>query len=369
MEFIPLDKWIDYSEKPLVIAGPCSAETESQVMQTARAIASIPNVKVFRSGIWKPRTRPGGFEGVGKEGLIWLKKVKDETGLLTTVEVAKPEHVALAVEAGIDILWIGARTVVNPFSVQELAEAMAGTDIPLLIKNPVNPDIKLWIGAIERFFKTGHHRIAAVHRGFSQIEKSGFRYPPIWEIPIELMRLMPGLPLICDPSHISGSAAMVRSVSQQALDLEMQGLMIETHIDPSHALTDARQQLTPSMLEEVLNSLIIRESGIPNDIERNLEILRHEIDKIDDQMLHLLAKRMEISEEMGKYKYNHNITILQIRRWKELFADRISKGEERNLNLDFLASLLRLVHEESIRIQTNVMKQSETGEAGSDQQD
>lgn len=362
MDFIPLRNWIEYDDKPLVIAGPCSAETEEQVLATARSIVSIPNVKVFRSGIWKPRTRPGGFEGVGKIGLEWLKKVKTEIGLLTTVEVAKPEHVNEAVEAGIDILWIGARTVVNPFSVQELAEAMAGMDIPLLIKNPVNPDIKLWIGAIERFFKTGHHRIAAVHRGFSQIERSGFRYPPIWEIPIELMRLLPGLPVLCDPSHISGSAAMIRSVSQQALDLEMQGLMIETHIDPAHALTDARQQLSPSMLEEVLNSLVIRQSGVSFEVERNLELLRHEIDKIDDQMLNLLAKRMEISEEMGKYKYDHNITILQIRRWKELFADRISKGEERNLNLEFLASLLRLVHEESIRIQTNVMKQSDIEE-------
>jgi len=359
MEFIPLNKWVEYHGKPLVIAGPCSAETEEQVMQTAYKIAAIPNVKIFRAGIWKPRTRPGGFEGVGKEGLLWLKRVKEETGLLTTVEVAKPQHITDAVEAGIDILWIGARTIVNPFSVQELAEAMTGIDVPLLIKNPVNPDLKLWIGAIERFYKTGHHRIAAVHRGFSQIEKSGYRYPPIWEIPIELMRLMPGLPLICDPSHISGSAPMVRSVSQQALDLEMQGLMIETHIDPSHALTDARQQLSPAMLEEVLNSLVIRQSGVSFEVERNLELLRNEIDKIDDQMLYLLEKRMEISEEMGEYKYDHNITILQIRRWKELYADRMNKGRERNLNAGFLSNLLKLVHEESIRIQTNVMKQSE----------
>lgn len=362
MEFIPLQKWIQYDGKPLVIAGPCSAESEEQVLQTAKAIAAIPNVKVFRAGIWKPRTRPGGFEGVGKIGLEWLKRVKAETGLLTTVEVAKPEHINEAVNAGIDILWIGARTVVNPFSVQELAEALAGIDIPLLIKNPVNPDIKLWIGAIERFFKTGHHKIAAVHRGFSQIDKLGFRYPPLWEIPIELMRQVPGLPLICDPSHISGSSAMIRSVSQQALDLEMHGLMIETHIDPGHALTDARQQLSPSMLEEVLNSLIIRQSGVTFEIERNLELLRHEIDKIDDQILNLLAKRMEISEEMGRYKYDHNITILQIRRWKELFADRMSKGEDMKINPDFLAAMLRLVHEESIRIQTNVMKQPDTEE-------
>lgn len=357
MEFTPLNNWIPFTDKPLVIAGPCSAENEEQVMETARQIAGIPQVKVFRAGIWKPRTRPGGFEGVGKAGLQWLKRVRNETGLLTTVEVAKPEHVEQAVEAGIDILWIGARTVVNPFSVQELSEAMTGIDIPVLVKNPVNPDLKLWIGAIERFYKSGHTRIAAIHRGFSQMEKSSYRYPPIWEIPIDLMRLMPGLPLICDPSHISGNTTAIQAVSQQALDLEMQGLMIETHIDPSHALTDARQQLTPQMLRNILNSLVIRESGYHVDIERDLEVLRSDIDNIDNQMISLLARRMEIAREMGIYKYAHNITILQLRRWKELFADRMSKGQERGLNSRFLANLLRLVHEESIQIQTNVMKE------------
>lgn len=357
MEFSPLNNWIPYTKKPLVIAGPCSAESEEQVLATARLIATIPQVRVFRAGIWKPRTRPGGFEGVGKAGLQWLNHVKQETGLLTTVEVAKPEHVEQAVEAGIDILWIGARTVVNPFSVQELSEAMAGVDIPVMIKNPVNPDLKLWIGAIERFYKSGNTRIAAIHRGFSQMEKSSYRYPPIWEIPIDLMRLMPGLPVICDPSHISGNTSTIQSVSQQALDLEMQGLMIETHINPAHAFTDAKQQLTPLRLEEIINGLIIRESGYHADIERDLEDLRRDIDKIDDQMIKLLAHRMEIAKEMGVYKYTHNITILQLRRWKELFADRMSKGLKHGLNNRFLANLLRLVHEESIQIQTNVMKE------------
>lgn len=361
MDFTPLQNWIPHTKKPLVIAGPCSAESESQVLETARLIAKIPNVKVFRSGIWKPRTRPGGFEGVGIAGLKWLKRVKEETGLLTTVEVAKPLHVEQAVEYGIDILWVGARTVVNPFSVQELSEAMAGIDIPVLVKNPVNPDIKLWIGAIERFHKTGHYRIAAVHRGFSQMEKTSYRYPPLWEIPIDLMRLMPGLPLICDPSHISGSTSLIQSVSQQALDLEMQGLMIETHIRPNEALTDARQQLTPEALAEVLDNLIIRELGT-KEIERDLEELRADIDRIDDQMIGLLARRMEIAKEMGVYKYAHNITILQLKRWKELFADRMSKGLDRGLNNRFLANLLRLVHEESIQIQTNVMKEEKKQE-------
>lgn len=359
MEFLPLNNWIEYDSKPLVIAGPCSAETEEQVMATARQIATIPMVKVFRAGIWKPRTRPGGFEGVGKEGLQWLKKVKNETGLLTTVEVAKPEHVEQAVEAGIDVLWIGARTVVNPFSVQELAEALAGIDIPILVKNPVNPDLTLWIGAIERMVKTGHNRIAAVHRGFSQLEKSNYRYPPLWEIPIELMRLMPGLPVICDPSHIGGSTSLIQPISQQALDLEMQGLMIETHIDPTHALTDAKQQLTPQLLISILNSLIIRDSNGTYETERNLEVLRKDIDNIDDQMIQLLARRMEIAHEMGVYKCDHSITILQLRRWKELFADRMNKGLLKGLDNRFLANLLRLVHEESIRIQTNTMCEKE----------
>lgn len=356
MEFLPLNNWIPYTETPLIIAGPCSAESEEQVLQTARRVALVPRVKVFRSGIWKPRTRPGGFEGVGKAGLLWLKKVKAETGLMTTVEVARPEHVEQALEAGIDILWIGARTVVNPFSVQELAEAMTGIDVPVLVKNPVNPDVKLWIGAIERFIKTGHHKIAAVHRGFSQFDKTGYRYPPLWEIPIELMRLMPGLPVICDPSHISGNTSMIKQVSQQALDLEMQGLMIETHIDPSQALTDAKQQLTPTALAEIIDSLVVRYSGTPNEVERDLEVLRKDIDNIDTQMIDLLARRMEIAREMGQYKYAHNITILQLKRWKELFADRMFKGTNKGLNNKFLANLLRLVHEESIQIQTNVMK-------------
>lgn len=354
MDFKPLQDWIPHSQKPLVIAGPCSAENEQQVLETARLVAGIPNVKVFRAGLWKPRTRPGGFEGVGIRGLEWLKKVKKETGLLTTVEVAKPEHVVQAVEADVDILWIGARTVVNPFSVQELAEAVTGINIPILVKNPVNPDIKLWIGAIERFLKTGNDRIAAVHRGFSQMGKSGYRNPPLWEIAIDLMRLMPGLPVICDPSHISGNTSLIQEVSQKALDLEMQGLMIETHIDPQHALTDAKQQLTPQRLGEIIKSLIIRDQGA-GTVERDLQKLRCDIDDIDDQMIKLLARRMEIAEEMGLYKYAHNITILQLRRWKQLFADRMTKGMEQKLDHKFLANLLRLVHEESIRIQTNVM--------------
>jgi len=355
MDFLPLPAWIPGISRPLVIAGPCSAETEEQVMETALLLAEIPEVKVFRSGIWKPRTRPGSFEGVGETGLQWLSRVKSETGLMTTVEVATPAHVELALKYGIDILWVGARTVVNPFSVKELSESLAGVEIPVMVKNPVNPDLKLWIGAIERLYKSGINRMAAVHRGFAQFEKSAFRNPPQWEIPIDLMRQIRGLPMLCDPSHIGGDRKLIASISQQALDLEMDGLMVETHHNPDNAWTDAAQQVSPETLAGILNSLIVREPSGNREFERTLEQLRHEIDLIDYDMIRLLAKRMGLAEEMGKYKYAHNITILQLQRWKELFADRIKKGNKAGLDNRFLAALLQLVHEQSIQVQTNVM--------------
>lgn len=359
MDFHPLRSWIHGCDRPLVIAGPCSAETEEQVLKTAHALSEVPQVKVFRAGIWKPRTRPGSFEGVGSPGLAWMKRVKEETGLLTTIEVAKPHHVEEALLHGIDILWIGARTVVNPFSMEELAESLKGIDIPVLVKNPVNPDLKLWIGAIERLYKNGINRLAAVHRGFYQFENTRYRNAPQWEIPIELMRQLPGLPLVCDPSHIGGDRSLIQSIAQQAMDLEMEGLMIETHIEPDKALTDAAQQLTPYLLKEVLNGLVLREHQGSREFERDLEELRHEIDLIDYELIRLLSERLQKAEEMGRYKYAHNITILQLKRWKELFADRIKKGSKAGLDTRFLASLLQLVHEQSIEIQTNVMnKQS-----------
>ncbi len=357
MDFTPIHEWIPGDTRPLVIAGPCSAESESQVMQTAHALAKIPQVKVFRAGLWKPRTRPGSFEGVGQAGLAWLQRVKQETGLLTTIEVAKPHHVEEAISGGIDILWIGARTVVNPFSMQELSESLNGIDIPVLVKNPVNPDLKLWIGAIERIHKNGIKRIAAIHRGFYQYEKSPYRNAPQWEIPIELMRQMPGIPVLCDPSHIGGSRSLIQQIAQQALDLEMNGLMIETHHDPDKALTDADQQITPETLSEILSKLVLRDRKGNREFERSLEELRHEVDQIDYELIRLLAKRMSIADEMGRYKYAHNITILQMQRWKELFADRIKKGDKAGLDTRFLAALLQLVHEQSIQIQTNVMSE------------
>lgn len=355
MDFTPIHNWIPGSTKPLVIAGPCSAESEDQVMDTARKLALIPQVRVFRAGIWKPRTRPGSFEGVGTAGLQWLKRVKAETGLLTTVEVARPQHVTDALAYGVDILWIGARTVVNPFSMQELSESLQGIDIPVMVKNPVNPDIKLWIGAIERLHKNGIIRLAAIHRGFYQFEKTIYRNAPQWEIPIEMMRQMPGLPMLCDPSHIGGSRSLIQQLSQQALDLEMDGLMIETHPDPDNAWTDAAQQVSPETLREILDRLVLREHKGSREFERTLEELRQAVDQIDYEMIRLLAKRMTIAEEMGRYKNAHNITILQLDRWKLLFDDRIKRGDNAGLDTGFLAALLQLVHEQSIEIQTNVM--------------
>jgi chorismate mutase len=355
LDIIPLKSWLPSVALPLVIAGPCSAETEDQVMETARGLSKIPQVKVFRSGIWKPRTRPSAFEGVGKKGLKWLKQVKQETGLLTTVEVANPEHVAEALNHEVDILWIGARTVVNPFSVQEISAALKGVDIPVMVKNPLNPDIKIWIGALERLNQAGIKKLVAVHRGFSFFNRSPYRNAPMWEIPIELKTLFPELPVIVDPSHICGETGLLLSVSQKALDLEMNGLMIETHIRPQEALTDRQQQITPSMLGELLSSLIIRKEYGNIEFENKLEELRTEIDKLDEELIDILARRMMIVEEIGNYKKKHSITILQLKRWSEIIRDRVNAGVHLGLSRDFLLKLLESLHEESIQRQTDVM--------------
>jgi chorismate mutase len=351
----PIESWFPAGDKPLVISGPCSAESFEQVMETALGLAAIPQVKVFRAGIWKPRTRPTGFEGVGSEGLKWLQEVKAATGLLMAVEVAKPAHIEEALNYGVDILWFGARTVVNPFIVQELCETLHGTDVPVLVKNPLNPDVKLWLGAIERLNKTGISKIAAVHRGFYFYKHALYRNQPMWEIPIELQRLIPGLPIFCDPSHICGRRDLIHGVSQKALDLGMAGLMIESHVNPLVALTDADQQVTPAQLEELINSLLVRQvSGTP-EFETLLEQLRREIDKIDAELLDILAKRMKIVEEIGHYKRENNITVLQIRRWADIIFDRLNIGSKIGLNKDFLLNILHLVHKESIRKQEEIM--------------
>jgi chorismate mutase len=359
LDISPLKSWLPSEVLPLVIAGPCSAETEEQVLSTALELSRIPQVKVFRSGIWKPRTRPNSFEGVGKKGLKWLKRVKQETGLLTTVEVANPEHVADALDHGVDILWIGARTVVNPFSVQEISAALQGVDIPVMVKNPLNPDIKIWIGTLERLNQAGIKKLVAVHRGFSFFNRSPYRNAPMWEIPIELKTLFPELPVIVDPSHICGETGMLLSTSQKALDLEMNGLMIETHIRPKEALTDRQQQITPSMLETLLSSLILRKEYGNIEFENKLEELRTEIDKLDEEMIDILARRMMIVEEIGKYKKKHSITILQLKRWSEIIRDRVNAGVNLGLSRDFLLKLLESLHEESIQRQTDVMNRKD----------
>jgi len=355
----PLHDWLSIPPGPLVIAGPCSAENERQVMETAAKLALIPGVHVFRAGIWKPRTRPGSFEGVGTRGLKWLCKAREETGLMLTVEVANPGHVREALDHGIDILWIGARTVVNPFAVQEIGEAIGNPDIPVMIKNPLNPDLKTWVGAIERLNRMGFHKLIAIHRGFSFFNRSLYRNAPMWEIPIELKRLCPALPVLVDPSHICGNRELIPGTIQKALDLEMHGLMIEVHHHPSKALTDKNQQISPDALKTMLASLIIRNESGPPEFESKLEALRSEIDKLDAELLEILARRMNIVEEIGEYKKANRITILQIRRWNQLIHERIENGISLGLSREFLTRLLQAVHEEGIQRQLNVMNTEE----------
>ncbi|UBM62729.1 bifunctional 3-deoxy-7-phosphoheptulonate synthase/chorismate mutase type II [Candidatus Sulfidibacterium hydrothermale] len=340
---------------PLILAGPCSAETEEQVLQTARQLAQIPEVKIFRAGLWKPRTRPGSFEGVGGKGLPWLQRVKAETGLKTAVEVAKPEHIEKALEFEIDVLWLGARTVVSPFVVQELAEALKGAPVTVMIKNPIIPDLKLWVGALERINAAGIKNLFAIHRGFHYFEKSPFRNAPMWEIPIELKRLAPQLPIIVDPSHICGRRDLLPEISQKAIDLEMDGLMLEVHSNPDEALTDASQQVSPPVLEELLSRLVLRHKTGNPDFENILETLRTEIDKLDGELLQILAKRMEIIDEIADYKRENNITILQMKRWAGILSDRLSIGTHLQLEETFLKKLLNLIHKESIRRQEKII--------------
>ncbi|WP_315302268.1 bifunctional 3-deoxy-7-phosphoheptulonate synthase/chorismate mutase type II [Tannerella forsythia] len=338
-------------KRPLVISGPCSAETEEQVLTTAKGLAAI-GIRIFRAGIWKPRTKPGGFEGVGTIGLPWLKRVKEETGMYVATEVATRDHVFEALKAGVDVLWVGARTAVNPFAMQDVADALRGVDIPVLVKNPVNPDLELWIGAIERLYGAGIHRIGAVHRGFSSFDKKMYRNLPLWHIAIELRRRMPNLPIICDPSHIGGKRELIASLCQQAMDLNFDGLIIETHCNPDHAWSDAAQQITPEVLDYVLNLLVIRES---NQTTENLYELRRQIDGIDENLLELLAKRMRISREIGVYKKEHRMPILQTPRYGEILENRTKAGVAMDLNPDFVQAVLKEIHEESVRQQMIVM--------------
>lgn len=339
------------SDKPMVIAGPCSAETEEQVITTARDLASN-GIKIFRAGIWKPRTKPGGFEGIGVGGLPWMQRVKQETGMYTATEVATKAHVEAALEAGIDILWIGARTSANPFAMQEVADALKGSDVVVLVKNPVNPDLELWIGAMQRIYNAGIRRIGAIHRGFSSYGKHLYRNMPQWHIPIELKRRLPNLPIICDPSHIGGKRELVAPLSQQALDMGFAGLIIESHCDPDCAWSDKSQQVTPEVLNFILNTLVIRDT---KQTTESLTLLRQQIDGIDNDLIETLAKRMRVSREIGQYKKEHNMQIVQTERYDQLISSRISTAEEMGMSGEFMKTVLVAIHEESVRQQIEVL--------------
>ncbi len=352
----PLESWIDVKNQPLLISGPCSAETEDQLLSTAHLLAATGKVSVLRAGIWKPRTRPGEFEGIGSIGLEWLKRAKAETGLPTAVEVANAKHVEEALAAGVDILWIGARSTVNPFTVQEIADALQGVDIPVLVKNPVNPDLQLWVGALERINKAGITKLGAIHRGFSSFEKSAFRNEPMWELAIQLKTLCPELPIINDPSHICGNRELIPYIAQKALDLDMQGLMIESHLDPSIAWTDAKQQVTPAALAEMVSKFTLRQPESKNEeFTDKLADLRKEIDKIDDLVLQKLAERMSITQKIGEFKRDNKVTILQVNRWDEIMQKRTAFAKALKLDVNFTEKFLELVHGESIRRQTEIM--------------
>lgn len=339
------------AKRPLVIAGPCSAETEEQVMNTAAQLAA-KGIRIFRAGIWKPRTKPGGFEGVGVKGLPWMARVKSELGMLTATEVATPKHVEAALETGIDILWIGARTVANPFAMQELADSLRGIDVPALVKNPVNPDLELWIGGLERLNGAGITRLAVIHRGFSSYDKRIYRNPPMWHIPIELHRRIPELPILCDPSHIGGARELVAPLCQQAMDLGFDGLIIESHCTPDCAWSDAKQQVTPDILDFILEKLVIRNLSQSTE---SLDTLRRQIDEIDNALIELLTKRMRVSREIGQFKREHDMTIVQAKRYTEILDKRGAQGVLCGMSADFMKVIFEAIHEESVRQQVEVM--------------
>ena len=352
-----LRTWLDDFQlnHPLVIAGPCSAETEDQVLKIAHELKNS-DVSIFRAGIWKPRTRPGGFEGVGEIGLKWLQKAKAETGLLMATEVATAAHVKLALEHDIDVLWIGARTTVNPFAVQEIADALQGTDKIVLLKNPVNPDLSLWIGGLERLYNANIKKLGVIHRGFSTYEKTKYRNNPEWQIAIDLQNRFPDLPLICDPSHITGKRDMIQEVSQQALDLNYDGLIIETHIDPDNAWSDAAQQVTPATLKQMFINLRVRKiSDDESEYNQKMAKLRMQIDEFDGKLLEILGNRMKVADKIGLLKKEKNVAILQNQRWNEILGKMILEGEEKGLSNEFVMQLFKAIHQESISHQEKVI--------------
>lgn len=339
------------NERPFVIAGPCSAETEEQVMTTARQLANY-GCHMFRAGIWKPRTKPGGFEGNGEKALPWMQQVKKETGMLTATEVATPEHVELALKYGIDVLWVGARTTANPFAMQALADALKGTDVPVLVKNPTNPDLELWIGALERLNLAGIKRLGAIHRGFSSYDNKIYRNMPMWQIPIELHRRIPDLPIINDPSHIGGRRELIAPLCQQAMDLGFDGLIVESHCDPDKAWSDAKQQVTPDVLDYILSLLVIRDETVTTE---GIVQLRKQIDEIDNQLMEMLSKRMRVCREIGHYKKEHNMTVLQTSRYNEILDKRGAQGALCGMAPEFVAKVFENIHEESVRQQIEII--------------
>ena len=341
--------------KPLIIAGPCSAETEEQIMTVAQQLSAI-GIKVFRAGIWKPRTRPNTFEGAGSEALAWLGRVKKETGMKIAVEVANAKHVYEALKKGVDVLWIGARTTANPFAVQEIANSLRGVDeITVLVKNPVNPDVELWVGALERLNVAGITRIGAIHRGFSCYGKSVYRNDPHWQIPIELRRLVPGLPIINDPSHIGGKREMIMELCQTAIDLDFDGLFVEAHCDPDNAWSDVEQQITPKQLDYIIRNMVLRKQNVECKNAVILEELRMQIDKLDDEVLQIMEQRMNVAEKIGIFKKDNHVTILQTKRWSELLNERINEGLSKGLSETFIKKIYTAIHEESIQRQKKVM--------------
>lgn len=339
------------NERPFVIAGPCSAETEEQVMTTAKQLAQ-KGCHMFRAGVWKPRTKPGGFEGNGEKALPWMKAVKEETGMLITTEVATPEHIELALKYGIDVLWIGARTTANPFAMQAIADCLKGVDIPVLVKNPVNPDLELWIGAMERLNQSGIKRLGAIHRGFSSFDKKIYRNLPMWQIPIELRRRIPNLPIICDPSHIGGRRELIAPLCQQAMDLGFNGLIVESHCDPDSAWSDAKQQVTPEVLDYILGLLVIRNETLTTE---GIHELRNQIDELDNNLMDLLAKRMRVCREIGQYKKEHNMTVLQTSRYNEILDKRGAQGALCGMDPSFIKEIFEAIHEESVRQQIEII--------------
>ena len=340
----------------LVISGPCSAETREQVLETARGLSEV-GIDYYRAGIWKPRTRPGEFEGIGDVGISWMCEVRETYGLKIATEVAKAEHVEFALKNNFDMIWVGARSTVNPFTVQEIAESLQGTNIKVMVKNPVNPDLKLWIGAIERIWKAGITDVSAIHRGFSVYEKTRYRNDPNWQIPIDLKQELPGIPLICDPSHIGGRAHLLMPLAQKAMDLNYDGLMIESHVDPSHAWTDAKQQITPAELKELLNSLTIRNRAAID--EDAMLAFREQLTQTDESIIQLLKNRMRISEQIGEFKKDKNHVILQANRWEEALRRNVLKASAEGISEEFVTQLFKLIHQDSIRIQSDILSKDD----------